>query len=55
MSEAKNILAILAVLLTFAGYIPYTKDILKGKTKPHLFSWFLWSFVTAIVFCVTVD
>ncbi len=53
--DAKSILATIAVLLTFAGYVPYIKDIFKGKTKPHVFSWFLWGFVTFIVFGLQVS
>lgn len=37
--EIKILLSSIAVLLTVVGYIPYIIDILKGKTKPHIFSW----------------
>lgn len=50
MFDLKHILGIIAVLLTFAAYGPYVKDILRGKTKPHVFSWLVWGFVTLIVF-----
>ena len=52
MNETKSIVGVIAVLLTFSGYIPYIRDITKGKTKPHVFSWFLWGFVTLIVFAL---
>ncbi len=51
----KTGIGIIAVLLTFIGYIPYLRDILKGKTKPHIYSWFLWGFVTIIVFALQVS
>jgi hypothetical protein len=35
---------VIAVILTFAGYIPYLRDVFAGKTKPHIYSWFLWGF-----------
>ena len=54
MHEAKNIVGVIAVLLTFSGYIPYIRDIMNGKTKPHIFSWFLWGFVTTIVFILQI-
>lgn len=50
MYEVKNLLGIIATFLVFVGYFPYLRDIIKGKTKPHLYSWFLWAFVTAIAF-----
>jgi len=52
MQSIKTIIGSIAVILTFIGYIPYTRDIIAGKTKPHLYSWFLWGFVTAIVFAL---
>ena len=55
MFEIKNILGIVATILVFIGYIPYLRDIIKGKTKPHIYSWFLWSFVTLIAFTLQVS
>jgi hypothetical protein len=50
MYDLKNILGIIATVLVFVGYAPYIRDVLNGKTKPHLYSWFLWCFVTLIAF-----
>lgn len=55
MSEVKNVLGIIATFLVFVGYIPYFRDIIKGKTKPHIYSWFLWSFVTLIAFALQIS
>ena len=52
MLDLKNVIAFIAVVLTFAGYIPYLRDLLKGKTVPHLYSWFLWCLVTTLVFAL---
>lgn len=46
----KNILGALAVITAFVGYIPYIRDILLGKTKPHSFSWLIWCLTAAISF-----
>ncbi|OGK64707.1 hypothetical protein A2209_03430, partial [Candidatus Roizmanbacteria bacterium RIFOXYA1_FULL_41_12] len=45
-------LGIFATVLVFIGYIPYLRDIIKRKAKPHIYSWFLWSFVTLIAFAL---
>jgi len=55
MSDLKNIVGIVAVFLTFIGYIPYIKDVISGKTVPHVYSWFLWGFVTLIAFALQVS
>lgn len=52
MYDFKNILGIVATILVFIGYVPYLRDVIKGKTKPHLYSWFLWALVTVIAFAL---
>ncbi len=44
----KEILGAIATLLTFLGYIPYYRDILRGKTRPHIYSWSLWGLLTIL-------
>jgi len=46
--EYHAIVSVLVITLTFFGYVPYIWDILKGKTKPHAFTWFVVA-VTAFV------
>ena len=50
----KEIIAAIAVILAFVAYIPYFRDIIKGKTKPHVYSWFVWGFITVIIFALQV-
>ena len=46
--EIKVILSSVAGALTIVGYTPYIIDILKGKTKPHIFSWLSGSVAATI-------
>jgi hypothetical protein len=46
----KELLAICATLLIILAYVPYVKDIAKGKTLPHIYSWLVSSFVGFIAF-----
>ncbi len=48
--DIKILVGIIAVLLTFVGYVPYIKDTIKGKTKPHVYTWFIWGFASLLVF-----
>ena len=32
----KDILGFIAIALTFIGYVPYIRDTLQGKTRPHV-------------------
>lgn len=45
----KEALSIFAVILTFVAYIPYYRDILKGKTHPHIYTWSLWGLLTVLI------
>lgn len=50
----KEVVGIIAVILTFVGYIPYIRDTINGKTRPHIYSWFTWAFVTFIIFALQI-
>jgi len=42
----------LAILLTLRWYYYYLRDIFQWKTKPHIFSWFIWWILTWIGFII---
>ena len=39
-----------SLLIAVVSYAPYLRSVVIGKTKPHAFSWFIWSLLTAIAF-----
>jgi len=43
-------LGICAIVLTFLAFLPYIRSIQQGETKPHVFSWVIWSSLTFVVF-----
>jgi hypothetical protein len=55
MNSFKQAVGLIAAGLVLVGYIPYIRDILKGLTKPHVFSWALWAIVTGIAFSLQVS
>lgn len=46
----KELLSLIAIALTFFAFIPYIRSIHQGKTKPHVFSWFIWGTTTFVIF-----
>jgi hypothetical protein len=46
----REILVIFASLLALIGNIPYLLDVIKGRVKPHPYTWFIWSIVSCVVF-----
>ena len=50
----KELLSGFAIVLTFIAFFPYIRSILKGKTKPHVFSWLIWGSTTFVVFLAQI-
>ena len=50
----KEIIGITATALTFIAYVPYYRDILKGKTRPHVYSWSLWALLTILLVALQI-
>lgn len=48
--QYKNVLSAIAIAMMVIGYIPYIRDTIKGKTKPHVFSWVIGVIITIIAF-----
>jgi len=47
--DIKLIFAILAVLLAvFGSFLPYLRDIFKKKTKPHTYTWLIWTITQGV-------
>ena len=46
----KEILVFIAVIMSIVGNIPYLIDVIKKRIKPHPYTWFIWSIVSAVTF-----
>ena len=46
--DYKSVIGTIGIILTFVGYAPYVRDVLKRKTTPHLFTWLIWSLAAGI-------
>ncbi len=44
------ILSVVGIIIGFISYAIYFRGIFTGKTKPHVFSWLVWSIVNWIAF-----
>lgn len=51
----KDAIGFIAAILVFVGYFPYIRDILRGKTHPHTYSWFLWGLLTVVIFGIQIS
>ena len=52
--DIKTAIGITAVIIAIVGYVPYFRDLLAGKTKPHAFSWLIWGVLNAVAFAGAV-
>jgi hypothetical protein len=50
----EKIFGILSVAFCVAQYTPYIATILTGKTKPHVFSWIIWTITEATAFTAQI-
>jgi hypothetical protein len=55
MLEYKIIVALIAATLEVVANFPYIRDILAKKTKPHFFTWLIWTLLTWISFFILVS
>jgi hypothetical protein len=46
MISIKIISAIIAALIGIIAFLPYLKDIFYKKTKPHVYTWLIWTLTT---------
>jgi len=44
----------IAIALVFVAYIPYIRDIVKGRAKPHPFTWLVWSITAGSIFSIQI-
>lgn len=51
----KETLSAVAIVLTFAAFVPYVRAIISGTTKPHVFSWVIWGATTFAVFLAQLE
>lgn len=50
MPDVRIVVSVVAIVIGFIGYYPYFRDIFQKKTKPHAFSWFIWTVLTGMAF-----
>ncbi|EXJ13931.1 hypothetical protein [Imhoffiella purpurea] len=50
----REALSAAAIALTCLAFLPYLRGILRGRVRPHLFSWFIWGLTTCVVFIAQI-
>lgn len=51
----RGLLSAAAIALTLIAFIPYLMSIIRGATRPHVFSWIIWGSTTFVVFLAQLD
>jgi hypothetical protein len=44
--EPKLLFALCATAIGIVSYVIYIRDVLRGRTQPHLYTWLIWSMTT---------
>lgn len=50
-----QLIGIIGTILITTSYIPYIYNILKGSTKPHIFTWILWTLTHAFAATAIIE
>ena len=54
MIPYRVIFGYIAVILSIISYIPYIYDVMRNKTRPHIFMWILWSLLSGITYFIQI-
>ena len=46
--EIKLLLGIASAVISVISFFPYLRDIFRGKTRPHAYSWLIWAILQAV-------
>lgn len=44
------LIGLIAAIMGLSGYVPYYYEVLRGRTKPHAFSWLVWGLLLSVGF-----
>ena len=50
MSDATPVLGVLAGLVGIANAVPYVRDMIRGRTRPHRGTWLIWAVLAIVAF-----
>lgn len=51
----KFILGVIAAVISLVAYAPYFRDVYKHVTKPHIYTWLIWSFIVGLAFAAQIQ
>ncbi|MDD3145262.1 MAG: hypothetical protein PHV23_04090 [Candidatus Gracilibacteria bacterium] len=52
--DIKYLFLIFSAIFTFFSYFIYFRSIIKGESKPHVVSWFIWGLISLIIFIIQI-
>lgn len=53
--EFKIVLGALAAGLALISYVPYIRDVLRRRTKPHAVSWLVWAVLSGVACVIQIQ
>jgi hypothetical protein len=53
--DLKDLFGFISVLLEVVAIVPYIVSMLRGRTKPHAFSWLIWCILMSISFAAQIE
>lgn len=50
--DIKVLFGAISAIVSFVSLIPYVLTMVRGHTRPHLFTWIVWTILTSIIFII---
>jgi hypothetical protein len=54
MSDYRVVLTLVGSIIGILAFLPYFRDVLRSTTKPHPFTWVVWTLINLIAFFAQV-
>jgi len=53
--DIKTLFSITAIVISFSNAVYYLYTVYYGKTKPHAYTWLIWTLVLAIIWLAQIS
>jgi len=50
--DEKTVFGLISAIVSFGSFLPYIHSVWRGKTRPHLFTWLVWTVLTTMIFII---
>ena len=53
--DYRVLLGFVSAFVSLVSLFPYARSMIRGKTRPHLFTWLVWAILTTLIFLIQLN